>query len=314
MPHSSWYRRPIAWALVVTIVYAAFVLVTSLLWIDWTTLTLIRRPSQVPREGITRMAVIGDFGVGATSQQAVAELVKAWHPEFVITTGDNNYPKGSAETIDENIGQFYQEYIYPYRGRFGEGASDRNRFFPSIGNHDWYENKAQAYLDYFELPGNERYYDVTWGPFHLFSVNSFVEEPDGVNRDSPQARWLQGRLAASESPWKIVFTHYPPYTTAKRHASAAYMRWPFKEWGADVLLAGHNHVYERIVYENFLYIINGLGGAKIRKDFDGPATGSVRARYNDTWGAMIVDADERCIAYYFLNIHDELIDAHRDCR
>ena len=82
-----------------------------------------------------RFGVIGDFGSGSTSERDVANLVKSWSPDFIITVGDNNYPDGAASTIDGNIGQFYHSFIYPYSGSYGAGAAT-NRFFPSLGNHD----------------------------------------------------------------------------------------------------------------------------------------------------------------------------------
>ena len=89
---------------------------------------------------------IGDFGSDYPSTRAVAKLVKSWNPDFLITLGDNNYPVGAAETLDRNVGQFYHDFIAPYRGRYGMGALT-NRFFPSLGNHDWMSHRAQPYLD-----------------------------------------------------------------------------------------------------------------------------------------------------------------------
>src|SRR3954470_12598916 len=116
----------------------------------------------------TRFAVIGDYGSSYpfTPEADVAALVHSWNPDFIATLGDNNYPTGSAATIDANIGQYYQDYIYPYTGGYGGGSpTGANRFFPSLGNHDWGDTSPnpagdQPYLDYFTLPGNERYYSV----------------------------------------------------------------------------------------------------------------------------------------------------------
>ncbi len=83
-----------------------------------------------------RFAVIGDFGQAGQPEQDVANLVKSWDPDLIITVGDNNYPVGAATTIDQNIGQYYHDFIYPYMGAYGAGAT-ANRFFPSLGNHDW---------------------------------------------------------------------------------------------------------------------------------------------------------------------------------
>ncbi|MEX2055038.1 MAG: hypothetical protein WD972_02550, partial [Candidatus Andersenbacteria bacterium] len=102
---------------------------------------LTDQSSPTPSPGAeTTFAVIGDYGGfhdgTASSEAAVATLVKSWQPQFVITLGDNNYPRGEAATIDDNIGQFYSTYIGSYQGTYGEGAS-RNNFFPTLGNHDW---------------------------------------------------------------------------------------------------------------------------------------------------------------------------------
>ena len=92
-------------------------------------------PSPEPTETSTftpeplevRFAVIGDYGLSGAAEAEVAALVHSWEPDIIITTGDNNYPSGSAETIDENIGQYYHDYISPYLGSYGAGAEE-NRF------------------------------------------------------------------------------------------------------------------------------------------------------------------------------------------
>ena len=83
-----------------------------------------------------QFAVIGDYGVAGQPQADVATLVKNWNPGFIITLGDNNYPLGEAATIDANIGQYYHDYIYPYTGSYGAGASV-NRFYPILGSRVW---------------------------------------------------------------------------------------------------------------------------------------------------------------------------------
>ena len=245
-----------------------------------------------------RFAVIGDYGLAGDAEAEVAQLINNWRPDFIITTGDNNYPDGEAATIDANIGQYYQQYIYPYQGAYGPGA-DRNRFFPSLGNHDWNTPGAQPYLDYFTLPGNERYYEYTWGPVHFFAMSSDSREPDGVGRSSIQATWLQERLAASTLPWKVVYFHQPPYSSGY-HGSVDWMRWPFKEWGASLVLAGHDHTYERLEIEGLSYIVNGVGGGPIYP-FGFPLQGS-QVRYNDTHGALLVEAGTEQLNGTFLSI------------
>ena len=256
-------------------------------------------------EPVIRFAVIGDYGSGDQSEADVANLVKSWRPDFIITTGDNNYPDGSHETIDANIGQFYHEFIFPYIGAFGEGA-DQNRFFPTLGNHDWNTSGAQAYFDYFALTENERYYDFIWGPVHLFALDSDSREPDGVGRSSNQAIWLREGLANSTATWKIVYMHQPPYSSGI-NGSVDWARWPYKEWGATAVLAGHDHTYERLEIDSLPYFVNGLGGGVIYP-FGEPLGGS-QVRYNADYGAMLVEATEEYITFQFINRLSDVIDS-----
>jgi hypothetical protein len=267
-------------------------------------------PTPTPTPEVIRFAVIGDYGEGGQAELDIANLVKSWTPDFIITVGDNNYPSGAAETIDRNVGQFYHEFISPYLGTYGPGA-DQNRFFPTVGNHDWDTAQGRAYLDYFTLPGNERYYDFVWGPLHFFALNSDSREPDGVGMSSVQALWLQARLAESTSPWKIVFMHHPPFSSGL-HGPVDWMRWPFKEWGASVVLSGHDHVYERLVIDGLPYFINGLGGGAIYY-FTNIQEGS-QARYSADWGAMLVVADRQQMTFQFINRMGEIIDTYNQTK
>ena len=249
--------------------------------------------------------MIGDYGGGKSETRDVAELMKSWQPDFIITLGDNNYPYGEAEHIDIAIGQFFHDFIYPYQGSYGDGAST-NRFYPVLGNHDTVSNLGQPYLDYFTLPGNERYYDFVWGPVHLFALNSVGEaEPDGVGASSNQAAWLQQSLAASTSPWNIVYLHYPPYSSGL-HGSMASAQWPYGEWGADAVLAGHDHTYERLLINGVTYFVNGMGGY-VKYDFVNIVDGSL-SRYNAEYGAIRVEVTDDYLLFQYINRNGELID------
>ncbi|MBK7191547.1 MAG: metallophosphoesterase [Myxococcales bacterium] len=211
-----------------------------------------------------RFAAIGDYGFAGAAEAAVANLVRSWNPDHVITLGDNNYEVGSATTIDANVGQYYRSYIFPYTGSYGPGATT-NRFWPALGNHDWGTPGATPYLNYFTLPTNgagERYYQVVQGPVHFFVLDSDPAEPHGTSSTSIQAQWLRAALAASTAPWKIVYFHHAPYSSGN-HGSTLAMRWPFQAWGAHAVLAGHDHHYERFSIDGIPYFVNGLGGRSL---------------------------------------------------
>ena len=254
---------------------------------------------------LVRFAVIGDYGLAGPDEARVADLVTSWNPDFVITTGDNNYFQGEAATIDQNIGQYYCQFIGNYRGQ-AEGGSLENRFWPSPGNHDWYTPGLRPYLDYFTLPGNERYYDVARGLVHLYALDSDFNEPDGITADSTQAQWLKGALASSTACFDVVYFHHPPYSSGP-HGSTFDMKWPFEEWGAEAVMAGHDHLYERFAVGQIPYVTVGLGGASIYA----PVTilPETRMQYAAQYGALRVTADPHGMKLEFINVMGAVIDA-----
>lgn len=251
-----------------------------------------------------RFAIIGDYGFAGPEEQRVAELVKSFHPEIVITLGDNNYPLGAADTIDRNIGQYYAEFIGSYRGHYGKGAPE-NRFFPALGNHDWYSEGAAPYLDYFTLPGNERYYTFTRGPIDFFALDSDPHEPDGTNAESKQAAWLKGEAAKAHSPWQIAYMHHPPYSSSM-HGSTLETEWPYRDFGIDLVLAGHDHTYERAVEGGVTFLVNGLGGAQ-EYGFKAPISGSL-FRYDAEHGAQLAVATPDELRITFVNVDGVHVD------
>ncbi|NJM05931.1 alkaline phosphatase [Candidatus Gracilibacteria bacterium] len=253
-----------------------------------------------------RVALIGDYGMAGEPVAAVAALVDSWQPDFVVTLGDNNYPDGTSDTIDANIGQYYQHYIAPYRGQYGPGASE-NRFFPVLGNHDWVVGYPEPYLSYFALPGNGRYYEFVRGPLHFFMLDSMPGEPDGITADSVQGQWLQGALAASTARWKLVTMHHPPFSSG-HHGSSDWMQWPFAAWGAQLVLAGHDHSYERLHVDGIPYIVNGLGGAARYAPGCCPLPTSA-AFFNEEHGALLLEANDISLRLQFVTRAGVVVDA-----
>ena len=287
-------------------------------WLFLSLIALALNGSKVfAQTDLIRFAVIGDYGSAGQPEFDVANRVKSWKPDFIITVGDNNYDVGSAATIDANIGQYYHDFIFPYQGTYDPGSPDLNRFLPALGNHDWgnaYPNPGGAapYLAYFSdlrnnPPGNGRYYEFISGAVHFFALDSDPNEPDGRASNSAQAQWLQARLAASSAVWKVVYFHHPPYSSGN-HGSEVAMQWPFQAWGASVVLAGHDHTYERIIRNGFPYFVNGLGGRSLYA-FGAPVAGSV-VRFNAEYGAMLVTANSASMTFEFRTRHGSLIDTY----
>ena len=265
-----------------------------------------------------RFAAVGDYGSGFNTA-AVGNLIGSLNVDFVITTGDNVY---GSTPIDDSIGQYYSDFIGNYMGAYGPG-SEINRFFPSLGDHDYWEDGSglnggiDIYLDYFTLPGNERYYDFQFGLIHFFALNSYFQEPDGINSTSIQAVWLQSELAASDSQYKIVYFHHVPYSSG-RGGGDGRLRWPFEDWGATVVIVGHYHNYERILLdensdgETLPYFVSGLGGASLSTTDFQPIHPDSEFRYSDSFGTMLIQASDSSITFEFYSVENggTLIDAY----
>lgn len=241
-----------------------------------------------------KTAVIGDYGSDGDGELAVANMVKGlFKPDIIVTAGDNNY--GTAADIDRTIGKYYHSYILNYSGRHGAGAAT-NRFFPAIGDHDWYGALGYGpYLKFLSPPGNGRYYDFIQGPIHWFILNSDQHEPDGTWASSLQASWLSNRLAVATEPWKMVVIHDPPYSSGSGLNTDT--PWPYKEWGATALISGDSHNYERLWKDGFTYFVNGAGGEEAGPYGHGLLPWHV-AGYA-SFGAMLIEADEDQISFDF---------------
>jgi len=266
-------------------------------------------------------AVIGDYGDDDDDTRAVADMIKGWDPDFIITVGDNDYSdgafRGTFEGLELAVGQYFHDFIGNYQGASGPG-SDQNRFFPTPGDHDWGDTcddptGLDDYLRYFTLPddgpGGERYYEFQHETIHFFSIHSLDGcEPDGVTEDSPQADWVRQTALASDAPLKIAYFHNPPYSSGANHVGdGEHMRWPWRDWGFNLIFSGDDHIYERIERDGVTYIVCGLGGVDIHPLLDTPTQGSL-VRFNGDHGAMRIDVAGDRLNAQFITVAGTIID------
>lgn len=228
-------------------------------------------------------AVIGDYGTGDEAEADVAELVTGWAPSFVVTLGDNWYGVDpftltTEADLDAVTGQFYSDFIYPYQGTYGDGATVTQKFFPVFGNRDR-DPAARLGVEKIYFNQSRSYYDFVMGHVHFFVVDSGYDnsqvnqQADGVTATSVQADWLRAKLMISTARWKVVLFHHPPYSstasalgsplTGDGYLEYPALRWPFKDWGADIVLNGHGHNYERLEVDDLPYIIGGWSGRDV---------------------------------------------------
>jgi hypothetical protein len=168
----------------------------------------------------------------------------------VFTTGDNAYRDGTAE-----------EYANCYDPSWGR---HKERTYPSPGNHDYHTADAAGYFDYFGSRAGEPgkgYYSYDLGAWHIIALNSNIP----VEAGSPQEQWLRADLAAHPAACTLAYWHHPRFSSGTVHGSDGDMQplWDaLYEYGADVVLVGHEHNYERFAPQDPLGIADPTRGIR----------------------------------------------------
>jgi hypothetical protein len=199
------------------------------------------------KNGSLRFAVIGDTGSGSSKQRDVGEMMVQYRTvfpfEFVLMMGDNLYGGEAPKDFEKKFSEPYKVLL-----------DNKVKFYATLGNHDL---PLQVNYENFNMNGKE-YYRFKKGNVAFYSLNSNY-------MDAKQVKWLQDELAKDTSDWKICFFHHPPYSSAKKHGSDDQLREAvepiFVKYGVNVVLTGHDHVYERIKpQKGIYYFVSGAGG------------------------------------------------------
>ena len=198
-------------------------------------------------------AVVGDFGSGTSDEAAVASLIESWHPDFVLTVGDNAYPAGSTDLLDRDI-------FRPYAAVMRESA-----WFPALGNHDVKAEDGKPELEAFHSLDAERWYRFTWGNAAVVVLDSDTRVAPG----SPQLRFAR-RALARRSCFRFAAWHHPPWEPPGRPISPG-LRLnlvPLVEQdGVQIVFVGHLHAYARSRrHHGVVYVAVGTGGATLDND------------------------------------------------
>lgn len=189
------------------------------------------------------IAVIGDFGTARWAEGKVARMVGALNPSFVVTVGDNVYTKKGYQKL---VGDYYSQPMVA-----------------AAGNHD-YEVGIENYDNYFKRnQWTRNYVHRAASGVDFFILDSTPGLKSKSVRDS-QLNWLTEELTKSDANFKVVILHHPPYSSAK-HGSTKVYQWPYATLGADLVISGHDHTYERIIRNGGIYVVNGTAGAKLYK-------------------------------------------------
>ncbi len=197
------------------------------------------RPDVPSATGVVTIAAAGDISdtsIGA--QRATSDLIYNKGFEAVLLLGDNQYPTGAAPD--------YARYFDPTWGRF------KSLLRPTPGNHDYYTPAATGYFTYFGTRAGEPdkgYYSYNLGAWHVVALNtnsSCREVP--CNEASAQVAWLKADLQRNATKCTLAYWHHPRFNSGAQHGdfTRAHAIWSaLYAAGAEVVLNGHEHIYER---------------------------------------------------------------------
>lgn len=211
-----------------------------------------------------RVAFAGDSRGAQSTWATIVELAEAHEPDLYVFSGD---------MVDLGVNQDEWDLWMAA----GEDVFRGKGLIPAHGNHEFL---ARNYFGLFVLPGNEEWFSIDYGPLHIVSLNDTVRDLDDVER--AQVSFLEADLAANTSAWTVATHHQSAYSACTAHGSNEVVRaaWSpvFDQYGVDVVVAGHNHIYERShpIFEGeqappgqgTVYVVSGGAGAPLYQNIE----------------------------------------------
>jgi hypothetical protein len=218
----------------------------------------------------------GDIADCPNTIPAVPALVRGSR-SLVLALGDIVYPRGALRGFNNCF-----DPVWGYL---------KARIRPVPGNHDYETRRAAGYYTYFgALAGNrsQGFYSFDLGWWHIVAINSNCQFIGGCREGSPQIQWLEADLAAHPAACTLAYWHHPRFSSGDG-ASRGRTTSPWQALyaaGADVIVNGHDHDYERFAPQDpaghvdadrgMREFVVGAGGANL--------TGRLRvARNSEIW-------------------------------
>jgi 3',5'-cyclic AMP phosphodiesterase CpdA len=203
------------------------------------------------------------------AHQSVVNRIVALAPDFVLHNGDF--------VEDGSVVAQWTTFFAVEQGLLRQAP-----LYGALGNH---EMNSPNYFDAFHLPGNERWYSFDYGDAHIVALE--MDDYADYGPGNPQYTWLDNDLASTDRQWKIVFFHIPPYSPAAQSTLVPLLA----RHGVDIVFNGHDHLYERTVFSDVVYIISGGGGAPLYSRPPNPYS----AYYTNTYHCVSITVNGRSL-------------------
>lgn len=246
-------------------------------------------------------AIIGDWGKGNPEQHkdaaALGRVAGTYNARFVISTGDNFYPRGVKNVYDSKWQTLFED-VY-------SAPSLKIPWHIVLGNHD-HRGSTSAQIAYsrtssrWRLPAEfYRHSEIIGGgvgvDFFFLDTTPLYQATRGLRKlwpfENEQYDWLRRELAASKAEWKIVIGHHPVFSGGP-HGSTQILIDKLKplleQYGVDAYFNGHDHALEHVVTDGVNYFTVGTGAGGTRSQpiegsrFSGSPTGFMMAKLHRT--------------------------------
>jgi hypothetical protein len=222
-------------------------------------------------------------GENDLADELTAMLLERYPEASIFTAGDNVQGVGAWAEYVNCFGPTWGRFIY--------------RIHPSPGNHDYYTDNGANYYAFFgdaAGPANLGYYSYDLGDWHIVALNGNCDYV-GCGKNSPQAEWLRADLQASDKRCTLLYWHQPRWSSGIAHGSGSMsVLWRIAaQMGAEVVINGHDHDYERFTpmdgegtpdTNGLREFVVGTGGAPLR-EFGEIEHGS-EVRDHSSWGLI----------------------------
>ncbi|PKN86727.1 MAG: alkaline phosphatase [Chloroflexi bacterium HGW-Chloroflexi-8] len=268
--------------------------------------TTTQTPTPMSSPTPVTLAAVADIAIcGQESDDQTAALISDWNADIIIA--------GDANNEDGTLWQ-YQNCFQPSWGQY------LSRIHPVAGNHDYYNDPIGNYYFYFgERAGepDKGYYSFDLGDWHIVGLNSncgFL--PCGPSSD--QVAWLKEDLSKTQKECTLAFWHVPRWNSGPaKHANWVQSFWDvLYDAGADVVVNGHDHHYERTgkidakglpdKQNGIVEFIVGTGGAG-HYYLETPFPFSEKMIFGE-FGVLKLVLEPQSYLWQFINIEGEVLD------
>ena len=238
------------------------------------------------------LLAVGDIGSCEGTFDADVAQLAASLPGEIALLGDLAYPDGSAE----DFARCFAPDWSPLRARL----------HPVPGNHEYNTPGASAYFDWFGTDAGsagQGWYSYDLGAWHVVALNSECDAIGGCGSGSPELTWLLADLADHPSDCLVAYWHHPRFSSGL-HGSQSFTDplWDaLQAAGADVILSGHEHSYERLVHDGVREFVVGTGGRSTYA-MNKAELGGTEARHTGSYGLLRLDLADGAYAWQFLAV------------